>query len=137
MSTITFDIVRDEDGRIVRIPLRSIPHGRMPPEFDQFRGQNGVYVIVDRKTKIPIYVGESHSNRLIHTATRHIQSWNLGPTWSREDVLYAFILCSDPASAYNLQNLIIAELIERGIELENNIEDRPEYIEYESDDTPF
>jgi len=137
MKSIHFNIVRDEDGRRVPIQLREIPHGRMPPEFDQFRGQNGVYVIVDRRTRTPVYVGESHANRLIHTATRHIQSWTLGPTWPREDVRFGFILCSDGTSAYNLQNLIIAELIAEGVELANNHDDRPEYDPYESDEAPF
>ncbi len=137
MSHISFDIVRDQDGRHLRIPLQSIPHGRMPPDFDQYRRQNGVYVIVDRRNKIPVYVGESHADRLIHTATRHIQNWNLGPTWDRKKVMFGFILCSDGASAYNLQNLIIAELVDQGVDLENNLEARPEYVDYESDDTPF
>ena len=134
---ISFDLIRDERGWELLIPLRSIPHGRMPPEFDQFRRQNGVYIIVDAYRDVPVYVGESHANRLIHTATRHIQSWDLGPTWDREDVLFAFILSSDPDSAYTLQNLIIAEFILNGVALEHNTDDRPEDIYYGPDDTPF
>lgn len=136
-KVIIFDLILDTNGTRLPIPLRSIPHGRMPPEFDQFRRQHGVYIIVDAETDTPLYVGESHTGRLIHTATRHIQSWNLGPTWDRDDVLYGFILCSDPASAYSLQNLIIAEFILNGVELENNNEDRPEEIEYDPDEPPF
>ena len=136
-QVIIFDLIRDQYGRKLPIPLREIPHGRMPPVFAQFRRQNGVYIIVDRYRDVPVYVGESHAERLIHTATRHIQKWNLGPTWDREDVLFGFILCADPESAYNLQNLIIAEFILNGIELENNTDDRPLEIEYGPDDPPF
>ena len=136
-KVIVFDLIRDERGRKLPIPLRRIPHGRMPPDFDVFRRQNGVYIIVDAYSDVPVYVGESHANRLIHTATRHIQRWDLGPTWDRDDVLFGFILCSDPDSAYSLQNLIIAEFVLNGVQLENNTEDRPLEIEYGPDDTPF
>ena len=136
-KVIFFDLIRDEAGDRLPVPLRSIPHGRMPRDFDQFRRQNGVYIIIDADTDTPLYVGESHTDRLIHTATRHIQTWNLGPTWNREEVLYGFILCSDPASAYSLQNLIIAEFILNGVELEYNNTDRPEEIQYDPDDPPF
>ena len=136
-KVISFDLILDEDGSKLPIPLRSIPHGRMPPEFDQFRRRHGVYIIVDTYRDIPVYVGESHTGRLIHTATRHIQSWNLGPAWNRDDVLFALIPCNDEHSAYNLQNLIIAEFIMSGIELEYNNEDRPLEIEYDTDDPPF
>ena len=136
-KVIIFDLIRDTDGKRLPIPLRYIPHGRMPPYYDQFRRQNGVYIIVDAEDDLPVYVGESHTERLIHTATRHIQSWNLGPTWDRDEVLYGFILCSDGESAYSLQNLIIAEFILNDVELENNTEDRPEEYEYDPDEPPF
>ena len=136
-KVIIFDLIRDDEGRRLPIPLREIPHGRLSPEFEPFRRQNGIYIIVDAYRDMPLYVGESHTQRLIHTATRHVQSWNLGPTWEREDVRFAFILCADSDSAYNLQNLIIAEFILNGIELANNTEDRPLEIEYGPDDTPF
>lgn len=134
---IIFDLIRDDNGRKLPIPLRSIPYGRIPPEFEPFRRQNGVYIIVDAYRDVPVYVGESHSGRLIHTATRHIQRGSLGPSWDRDDVLFAFILCADGGSAYSLQNLIIAEFILAGIELADNDEDRPMEIEYDPDDPPF
>ena len=46
-------------------------------------------------------------------------------------------LCSDPESAYNLQNLIIAEFILNGHELANNTDDRPEEADFDPDATPF
>ena len=134
---IIFDLIVDDHGRRLPIPLRDIPHGRLPPEFEQFRRQNGVYIIVDAYQDVPLYVGESHSQRLIHTATRHVQSWALGPSWNREDVQFGLILCADGASAYNLQNLIIAELILNGVTLLNNTENRPVEIEYDADEPPF
>ena len=134
---ILFDLIRDADGRRLPIPFRRIPHDRMPPEFDQFRRQHGVYIIFDTEMDAPVYVGESHSHRPIHTATRHVQSWNLGPSWNRDEVLFAFIVCSDPLSAMNLQNLIIAEFILNGHELANNTDDRPEEADFDPDAPPF
>ena len=134
---IMFDLIRDEHGHRLPIPLRCIPHGRLPPEFEQFRRQNGVYIIVDTDADVPIYVGESHTNRLIHTATRHIQTWNRGPSWGREGVHFGFILCADGGSAYALQNLIIAEFILNGFDLEENNTDRPLEFNYDPDDPPF
>ena len=136
-KVIMFDLLRDEDGDMMPIPLRSIPHDRMPPEFDQFRRQHGVYIIIDPDDDSPLYVGESHTGRLIHTATRHIQTWNLGPSWNREEVLFAFIICKDPGSAFNLQNLIMAEFILNGHELPDNTKHRPLEFDYVEDDTPF
>lgn len=134
---ISFDLLRDQDGDELLIPLRRIPHGRMPPEFDQFRRRSGVYIIMDAEIDTPLYVGESHADRLIHTATRHIQSWNLGPTWNRDEVLFAFIPCNGFHSAYNLQNLIMAEFIINGYELADNNDDRPMEFEYDPDEPPF
>jgi hypothetical protein len=37
------------------------------------KGKSGVYVI--RQGGEPVYVGESHSDRLYETMTRHFQSW--------------------------------------------------------------
>lgn len=134
---IVFDLIVDDRGRQLPIPLRDIPHGRLPSEFEQYRRQYGVYIIVDAHQDVPLYVGESHSQRLIHTATRHVQSWDLGPSWNRDEVQFGFIVCADGDSAFNLQNLIIAEFILNGVTLLNNTEDRPVEIEYDPDDPPF
>ena len=137
-KVLTFDLIRDDKGERLPIVLRQFPPDRMPPVFDQYRRQNGVYVIVDAETDTPLYVGESHTERLIHTATRHIQKWNLGPSWNRDDALFGFIVCTDPASAYSLQNLVIAEFILNGVELLNNTQDRPMMeMDYDEDATPF
>ena len=37
--------------------------------------RNGAYVIRDLETQESLYVGESHSQRLYATLTRHFQSW--------------------------------------------------------------
>lgn len=39
------------------------------------RGRNGAYVIRDLESAEVLYVGESHSQRLRGTLTRHFQSW--------------------------------------------------------------
>ncbi len=40
------------------------------------RGQSGAYVIRSKKTGVCLYVGESHTNRLPTTISRHFQTWN-------------------------------------------------------------
>lgn len=37
--------------------------------------QKGVYIIIDKKSKTPLYVGKSN-NILYRTITRHFQAWN-------------------------------------------------------------
>ncbi len=53
------------------------PVGRMgepyPDWVRRLKGKSGVYVI--RQGGEPVYVGESHSDRLYETMTRHFQSW--------------------------------------------------------------
>ena len=53
------------------------PVGRMgepyPAWVRALKGKSGVYVI--RQKGEPVYVGESHSDRLYETMTRHFQSW--------------------------------------------------------------
>ena len=60
------------------------------PDFVRdLRGKSGVYIIRDRETKRPLYVGESHTGRLKKTLLRHFQAWSgktAGPTFSRNAV---------------------------------------------------
>ncbi len=42
-------------------------------------GSSGVYVIFDRSTGSPLYVGESHTGRLYDTITRHFRRWKIDP----------------------------------------------------------
>lgn len=64
------------------------------------RDVSGAYAIRDRESGEVLYVGESHSGRLYHTLTRHMQRWRRssssgrgmtgandpGTTYRREDV---------------------------------------------------
>jgi hypothetical protein len=50
--------------------------GEPYPEWvRELRDKSGVYIIRDRETHEVLYVGESHSNRLYATVTRHFQTW--------------------------------------------------------------
>ena len=81
------------------------------------RKANGVYLFRERRTDEIVYVGESHSNRLYSTLTRHLQAWTdkydtAGVTYTRSDVDVAVILV--PAEhAVHLQNELICVLIPR------------------------
>jgi hypothetical protein len=44
-----------------------------PEWLQRLRGESGVYVI--RQEGQPVYVGESHSGKLVETLTRHLQGW--------------------------------------------------------------
>jgi hypothetical protein len=46
-------------------------NAKMPPA-----GVSGVYAIRDRWSHIALYVGESHTDNLRRTITRHFQTWN-------------------------------------------------------------
>lgn len=54
------------------------PGERYPSWVQALRGQSGVYVIRERQDDgkpIIVYVGESHTDRLYETLTRHFQTW--------------------------------------------------------------
>lgn len=48
---------------------------RYAPWVRELAKRNGAYVIRDIETGEVLYVGESHSERLYSTLTRHFQSW--------------------------------------------------------------
>jgi len=75
-------------------------------------GQNGVYLIRDFASAEVLYVGESHTERLYDTLTRHLQQWNgfgSGPTFQPERVEVAVILTDEPRDAVYLQYTLIQE----------------------------
>jgi hypothetical protein len=53
------------------------PRERYPEWVDELRGRSGVYVIREWDEGEPrvVYVGESHTDRLYETMTRHFQKW--------------------------------------------------------------
>ena len=49
---------------------------RYPDWIRGLKTANGVYLIRDRHTGDIVYIGESHSERLYGTLTRHFQAWS-------------------------------------------------------------
>ena len=90
---------------------------RYPAWIRGLRRANGVYVFKERRTGEIVYVGESHSDRLYSTLTRHLQAWTdkyatAGATYTRDEVDVAVIVV--PAEhATHLQNELICALIPR------------------------
>ena len=82
------------------------------PEFVRdLRGKSGVYIIRDRETKRPLYVGESHTGRLKKTLLRHFQAWSgktAGPTFSRNAVEIAVEVTPADRAVARQNALIVA-----------------------------
>ncbi len=62
------------------------PAGAYPDWVRALRGQSGGYVIAEKPRRSGlsaqvVYVGESHSNNLYETLTRHFQQWARRKTW--------------------------------------------------------
>ncbi len=73
--------------------------------------RDGVYFIRERISGEIVYIGESHSQRLYATLTRHFQLWSndhntAGATYERSDVLVAVVLVPEAHAMY-LQNELI------------------------------
>ncbi len=91
------------------------------------RGQSGAYVIRSKKTGQVLYVGESHTNRLPTTISRHFSVWNdrtgkLHHVYSRHAVKIE--VHPAPASqAIELQNDLICKLGPRDNETAPGCED--------------
>jgi hypothetical protein len=72
---------RDLSLRNARLVYRPVGGGYgdpYPEWLRQLKGVSGVYVIRERDrdgTPVVVYVGESHSDRLYDTLTRHFQDW--------------------------------------------------------------
>lgn len=72
--------------------------------------ESGIYAIIDAASREVLYVGESHSDRLYDTITRHFRAWKInsrrdgrrsgGTTYDRNKVLVCWaILPADEAVA--------------------------------------
>jgi hypothetical protein len=87
------------------------PGGDFPDWVRALRGRSGVYAIRDRQSGAVLYVGESHTDRLYETMTRHVQRWGLeeAHTYQRGRVEVAVRL-SDASEAQELQRAYICEL---------------------------
>jgi hypothetical protein len=60
------------NGGLVYRPVGD--RGELYPDWvRRLKGKSGIYVI--RQNGVPVYVGESHSDRLYETMTRHFQAW--------------------------------------------------------------
>lgn len=108
---------------------------RYPDWIRHLETRNGVYVIREYRDNIIAYVGESHSDRLYGTLTRHFQRWTpkydtAGPTYDRQDVEVAVVLVPRTHALY-LQNDLICTLDPRDNRLVCGQIDET----YESDET--
>lgn len=88
--------------------------GRYPDWIRGLRHDSGVYIIRDLYENGIGYVGESHSDRLYSTLTRHFQQWTDdyhtgGVTYDRDDVEVAVIVVPREHAIY-LQNELICVL---------------------------
>ena len=104
-------------ARVDIFPFSDIGTGygeRYPDWVRGLKASNGVYVIRERRDGVIAYVGESHTDRLYGTLTRHFQAWSpryetAGPTYDRADVEVAAVIVVAP-HALALQNDLICSL---------------------------
>lgn len=85
-----------------------------PPWIRGLRKKSGVYIIRARSSESIAYIGESSTNRLYATLTRHFQRWSnkyhtAGATYDRGDIEVAVIVVPNEHAHY-LQNTLICEL---------------------------
>ena len=79
----TWDVIADprtQQARKASLTYRSVgsPGEAYPDWVRELDGKSGVYVIRERQTDGTseiVYVGESHTDRLYDTLTRHLQKW--------------------------------------------------------------
>ena len=88
--------------------------GSYPPWIRGLRKRSGVYLIREHSDSGIAYVGESSSDRLYSTLTRHFQRWSnkydtAGATYDRGDVDVAVIVVPSEHANY-LQNELICAL---------------------------
>jgi hypothetical protein len=67
------------------------------------RGTSGVYVIRDRATREPLYVGVSAADKLYETMTRHLQRWTRWKGWWRGQ-----FSAHDPGMTYDRDRVEVA-----------------------------
>jgi len=73
--------------------------GMLAEWVDALHGQSGVYLIRDARTREIVYIGESHTQRLFETMTRHLYAWNgrgSGPSYHPALVEIAVIVAETP-----------------------------------------
>jgi hypothetical protein len=89
-----------------------------PAWVEALKGRSGVYAIKHRGQLV--YIGESHTDRLYETMTRHLQRWNLPSSHSypRAECSVAVRLTSDPNEAPAIQAHYICDLNPRDNEYE-------------------
>ena len=88
--------------------------GSFPQWIRGLRRKSGVYIIRSQGSESIDYVGESSTDRLYSTLTRHFQVWSnafntAGATYDRGDVEVAVIVVPKGHARY-LQNRLICEL---------------------------
>jgi hypothetical protein len=104
-------------GRAEIYPFAAIgerPGQRYPDWIRGLKDANGAYIIYELPSRAIVYIGESHSDRLYGTLTRHFQHWSpdwdtSGPTYDRADVHVAVVVVPR-THAYRLQNDLICAL---------------------------
>lgn len=69
-----------------------------PAWVRELHGRSGVYALRDRATGRVLYVGESHTGRLLKTLTRHLQGWRRGKSFWSE--FFRVGNQSDPGTIY-------------------------------------
>lgn len=107
-----------------RIPV----HPKRPDWWAEWvrklRDVSGVYVIRTRRSKTVLYVGESHSDALYATLTRHFQWWagfTAGTTYDRDRV------------EIGVEVLTPAAAKKRQVELIHSLKPRDNAITYEGE----
>lgn len=113
--------------------------GEYHPNLQAIRGldESGVYAIIDLRTRVVLYVGESHTGRLYDTITRHFRRWKRNPknsqgrrrggtTYSRFSVLLAMTI-TDASEAQDRQYEEIQRLNPRDNKVDGSatVEDLP------------
>lgn len=73
------DAIEGDGGRYRNASLTFRPVGSRGEDYPAWvralKGKSGVYVIRDKSTEEVLYVGESHTNKIYETLTRHLQQW--------------------------------------------------------------
>jgi hypothetical protein len=116
--------------KLPRLEFSSVgASGAYPPWVRGLVGYSGCYVIAEdqpgEKYAPVVYVGESHTDRVYATLTRHFQTWHRfksqayyrggggywpGLTYDRARCQVAVVLTPSGAPAINLQAILIAAL---------------------------
>jgi excinuclease UvrABC nuclease subunit len=92
--------------------FRPVVEGRSYADWiGQYRDKSGVYLIRAKDGGEILYIGESHSDTLTRTLTRHFNKWTgptAGPTYARSKVEVA-VIKTRKERALEYQNALIEE----------------------------